>query len=431
MPGGPLLRALRHRNFRLFVGGQAVSLVGTWLQAVAQSWLVYRLSDSPLLLGLTGFVGQAPVFFLAPLGGALADRVDRRRVLLATQTASAVLAAALGALTLSGRVTIAQVLTVATLLGAVNAFDIPTRQSFVVEMVSREDLPNAIALNSSAVNAARIVGPAIAGVLVASVGEGWCFVLNALSFAAVIVALALIRVEPRPRASGGPSPLRAVVEALLFVWANPPLRELLLLLGLVSVVGMPYAVLMPLFADRVIGGGAKTLGVLLGATGVGALGAALLLASRDSARGLGRWVAGSAAGFGLALVGFSLARSLPLATGALFVTGFFMMTQMAASNTLLQVLTPDALRGRIMAFYSMMFMGMAPFGALGAGVAADRLGAPLTVAIGGIVSLAGGLLFAWRLPALRVGARALLAAHEMVGGEPAEAATPVGAAVRG
>jgi MFS family permease len=421
-----VFRALRHRNFRLYIGGQAVSLVGTWLQAVAQSWLVYRLTDSPLLLGLTGFVSQAPVFFLAPLGGALADRVDKRRMLVLTQSASAALAGALGVLTLSGHVTIAQVLAVAGALGVVNAFDVPGRQSFVVDMVGREDLPNAIALNSSTVNAARMVGPAVAGVLVGAFGEGWCFVLNAASFTAVIVALLAMRVPPRRHAGSGPGALRAIGEALGFVRAHPTLRELLLLLGLVSVVGMPFAVLMPVFADRVLRGGSSALGLLLGSTGVGALLAALLLASRRSSRGLGRWVAGSAAGFGLALVAFSLARSLPLAAFLLAVAGFFMMTQMAASNTLLQVLTPDALRGRIMAFYSMMFMGMAPFGALGAGVAAEHLGAPLAVAIGGVVSIAGGLGFAWRLPVLREDARVLRAAHEVVAGEPAETATPAG-----
>ncbi len=424
-----VFRALRHRNFRLYIVGQAVSLVGTWLQSVAQSWLVYRLTDSPFLLGLTGFVGQAPVFFLAPVGGTLADHSDRRRLLVITQSSMALLAAALGALTLSGHVTIAQVLAIATLLGVVNAFDIPTRQSFIVEMVGRGDLPNAIALNSSAVNAARILGPAIAGILVAAVGEGVCFVLNALSFAAVIVALLLMRLGARTRPAAAVSHLRAIADALTFVRAHPPIRDLLLLLGLVSVVGMPYAVLMPVFADRILAGGSQAMGILLGATGIGALAAALLLAMRASARGLGRWVAGSAVGFGLALVAFAFSRSLGLSAAVLVGAGFFMMTQMAASNTLLQVLTPDALRGRIMAFYSMMFMGMAPFGALGAGAAASHLGAPLTVAIGGVASVLAGAVFAWRLPSLREAARALLAAREVVAGEPAEASNPAGQAL--
>ena len=420
----PVIRALQHRNFRLYIGGQGVSLVGTWLQTVAQSWLVYRLTDSAFLLGLTGFVSQAPVFFLAPIGGELADHLDRRRLLVWTQGISALLAAVLGALTVSGHVTIAQVLAVATLLGIVNAFDIPTRQSFVMEMVGREDLPNAIALNSSAVNLARALGPALAGVLVAAVGEGFCFLLNAVSFAGVIVALLAMRLEPRRSPQGELSPLRAILDALGFVRENSSVRAILVLLGLVSVVGMPYAVLMPIFADRVLGGGSATMGLLLASTGVGALAAALLLAVRASARGLGRWIAGSAVGFGVALAAFAASRSIPLSMAVLVATGFFMMTQMAASNTLLQVLTPDALRGRIMAFYSMMFMGMAPFGALGAGAAAQHLGAPATVAIGGAVSVVAGLVFAWKLPVVRASARALLAAQEMVGGEPAEAATP-------
>jgi MFS family permease len=419
-----IARALRHRNFRLYIGGQLVSLVGTWLQVVAQSWLVYRLTDSPLLLGVAGFVGQAPVFFLAPLGGAVADRVDRRRMLLITQSASAVLAAVLGALTLAGHVRIVHVLMVAGLLGAVNALDIPTRQSFVVEMVGREDLPNAIALNSSAVNAARVVGPAVAGFLVAAVGEGWCFVLNAVSFLAVLLSLALIRTPPRPAGAARGSALAAIRDAWRFVTRTPVVRALLLLLGLVSVMGMPYVVLMPIFADRILGGGSRGLGILLGANGVGALAAALLLASREGPRGLGRWVAASATGFGLFLVAFSASRSFWLSAAVLLPCGFFMMMQMAASNTLLQVLTPDALRGRVMAAYSMMFMGVAPFGALGAGTAAHRLGAPLAVAIGGVAAIVGGLLFAVRLPRLRVSARALLAARKDAGGEPPEAATP-------
>ena len=263
-----------------------------------------------------------------------------------------------------------------------------------------------------------------------SIGEGFCFLLNAVSFAAVIAALLSMRLEARPPARGELSPLRAIADAFGFVRENAVVRALLLLLGLVSVVGMPYAVLMPIFADRVLGGSSATMGLLMGATGVGALAAALLLAVRASARGLGRWIAGSAVGFGVALAAFSASRSVPLSMAVLVATGFFMMTQMAASNTLLQVLTPDALRGRIMAFYSMMFMGMAPFGALGAGVAAAHLGAPATVAIGGAVSVVAGLVFAWRLPTLRASARALLAAQEMVGGEPPETATPAGPPVR-
>jgi MFS family permease len=286
--------------------------------------------------------------------------------------------------------------------------------------VRREEMPNAIALNSSAVNAARIVGPAIAGVLVAAVGEGWCFLVNAASFAAVIVALLLMRLEVRVHGADHPPPLRAIADAFRFVRAHSPVRALLLLLGLVSVVGMPYAVLMPVFADKILRGGSGAMGVLLGASGIGALSAALLLASRASARGLGRWVAVSAVGFGVSLIAFSASRSLVLSSAVLLATGFFMMTQMAASNTLLQVLTPDALRGRIMAFYSMMFMGMAPFGALLAGALAGHIGAPRTVAIGGAVSIVAGATFAFRLPRLRSEAVRLIVENQMVGGDPAE-----------
>lgn len=420
---GRMVRALRHRDFRLYIGGQAVSLVGTWLQAVAQSWLVYRLTGSPLLLGLAGFAGQAPVFFLAPLGGALADRTNRRRLLLLTQSSSAALAAILAALTLSGHVTIAHVFVVAGLLGAVNALDVPTRQSFVVEMVGREDLPNAIALNSSAVNAARVLGPAAAGILVAAVGEGWCFALNAVSFLAVLLSLALIRTPARPADAARGTALAEIRDAWRFVAGTPVVRALLLLVGLVSMMGMPFTVLMPVFADRILGGGPRGLGILLGASGVGALAAALLLAARESPRGLGRWVAASASAFGLGLVAFAASRSFWLSAAVLLACGFFMMMQMAASNTLLQVLAPDALRGRVMAAYSMMFMGLAPFGALGAGAAAQRLGAPWAVAIGGLAAIAGGLLFAFELPRLRVSARALRAAQEHVGGEPPETAS--------
>jgi len=264
------------------------------------------------------------------------------------------------------------------------------------------------------VNSARVLGPAVAGFLVAAVGEGWCFVLNAVSFLAVLLSLALIRTPPRPTSAARGSALAAIRDAWRFVTGTPVVRALLLLLGLVSVMGMPYVVLMPIFADRVLGGGSRGLGVLLGASGLGALAAALLLAARETPRGLGRWVAAAATGFGLCLVAFSASRSFWLSAAVLLPCGFFMMMQMAASNTLLQVLTPDALRGRVMAAYSMMFMGMAPFGALGAGTTADRLGAPLTVAIGGVAAIVGGLLFAVRLPRLRVSARALLAAREHV-----------------
>ncbi len=414
------LRSLRHRNYRLFIGGQIISLVGTWLQSVAQSWLVYRLTGSSFLLGLAGFCGQIPVFILAPLGGAVADRHARRNLLVATQSAAMLLAFTLGALTLLGRVRVIDVFVLAALLGVVNAFDVPARQSFVVEMVGRDDLPNAIALNSSVFNSARTLGPAVAGVLVAVIGEGWCFVLNGASYLAVIACLLRMDVRPAAPTSRPGSALDDIVDGFRFVARTGPIRALLLLLGLVSLLAMPFSVLMPIFADRILHSGARGLGLLMAATGLGALAAAVLLAFRASARGLGRWVALSASGFGLSLVLFTLSRSLWLSVALLSLVGFCMVLQMAASNTLLQTLAPDALRGRVMAVYSMMLMGMAPFGALLAGAAASRIGAPAALAAGGAVSFLGALLFATRLPRLRVEARALIAAQQLAGGEPAD-----------
>ena len=394
-------RALRHRNFRLFFGGQLISLVGTWMQNIAQSWLVYRLTGSPLLLGLVGFAGQAPVFFFATVGGAVADRRARRDVLIATQTTAMLLALVLAALTLSGHVRPWHVFALASTLGVVNAFDIPARQAFVVEMVGKPDMGNAIALNSSMFNGARILGPSVAGVLVASIGEGWCFAANGVSFLAVIAGLAAMRLpkfEPKPMSS---RPLAHAAEGFRFVARTPPVRAILMLLGVISVMGMPYAVLMPIFADRLLHAGARGLGILMGSSGVGALMGALLLARRDSVQGLGRWIAAAAGSFGVALVLFSFSRSLWLSAALLVPVGGSMMMQMAASNTLVQTMTPDTLRGRVMAVYAMTFMGMAPLGALLAGAAAQRIGAPATVAAGGVVSVMGALVFATLLPSLR------------------------------
>lgn len=401
-----MLRALRHRNYRLFFVGQLLSLPGTWIQAVAQSWLIYRLTGSSVLLGLAGFAGQFPVFLMAPLGGAVADRMDRRRLLIGTQIASSLLALALAALTLSGQVAVWQVFVLAALLGVVNGFDLPARQAFTVEMVGREDLPNAIALNSSVFNAARLVGPAVAGVLVATTGEGWCFLLNGLSYATVLAALLAIRLSRPERTPAAGSLLTHIADGLRYVRGHLPIRSLLLLLGMVSLAGMPYAVLMPVFADRILGGGAQGLGLLMSCAGGGALVGALLLAARRSPRGLTAWVPWGAFGFGLGLVAFSLSRSFWLSALLLALTGFAMMVQMAASNTLLQLLVPDALRGRVMSLYSMMFMGMAPLGALLAGSLAELVGAPGTVGAGGALCMLAALWFRRRLPGIRAAMRA-------------------------
>jgi MFS family permease len=294
------LRALRHRNFQLFFSGQLISLIGTWMQSVAQSWLVYRLTGSALLLGSVGFASQVPVFLFAPLGGIAADRYNRRYIVIGTQVASMLLAFILAALTLWHRVQVWHVFVLASLLGVVNAFDIPGRQSFLVDMVGKQDLMNAIALNSSMFNGARVIGPAIAGILVAKIGEGWCFFANAVSYIAVIIGLLMMRVESPARTSM-PSPFEHMMEGFRFVNRTAPIRALLLLLGLVSLVGMPYVVLMPIFADKILHGGAQGLGILMGSTGVGALLGALTLAFREGVKGLGRWVALCCAGFGASL----------------------------------------------------------------------------------------------------------------------------------
>lgn len=395
------LRSLGHRNYRLFFFGQLVSLTGTWMQAVAQSWLVYRLTGSAALLGLVGFAGQLPIFLLAPFGGILADRYARHRILIATQTASMLLALLLASLVLTAHIQVWHIFLIAGLLGLVNAVDIPTRQSFVMNMVGRDDLANAIALNSSMFNGARIVGPAVAGILVAAIGEGWCFLANAASYLAVITGLLMMRMAAQSRNSSQKSALADIAEGFVYIRRTKPVLALLLLLGVISFMGMPYAVLMPIFADQVLHGGARALGLLIGASGIGALMGAITLATRKTTLGLGQWIALSALGFGVCLVLFSLSRSLWLSIALLVPVGFFMMVAAASLNTLVQTIVPDNLRGRVMAVHTMMFMGMAPFGALFAGVLADSVGAPVAVALGGVMCIGTALAFRPHLPALQ------------------------------
>ncbi len=420
-PGSRLamgLRALRHRNFQLFFSGQLISLIGTWMQNVAQSWLVYRLTGSSLLLGAVGFANQIPVFLFAPLGGIVADRKNRHRVVIATQASSLILAFILAGLTLAGKITVWEIFILAALLGVVNAFDIPARQAFIFDMVGKEDLINAIALNSSMFNGARVIGPAIAGVLVASIGEGWCFFANGISYIAVIIGLLLMHITTAQSPARTGSPIEDVLEGFRFVRHTRPIRALLLLLGLVSLVGSPYAVLMPIFADRILHSGATGLGILMAASGAGALFGALTLAFKSGVRGLGTWVLVASSGFGVSLICFGMSRLLWLSALLLVPLGFSIMVQMASSNTLIQSMVPDHLRGRVMSVYSMMFMGMAPIGALGAGVMADHVGAPLAVAIGGAACIGGSLIFGSRLPSLRVEGRRLIIAQGMAGGDP-------------
>ncbi len=416
-------RALRHRNFQLFFSGQLISLVGTWMQNVAQSWLVYRMTGSSLLLGSIGFASQIPVFIAAPIGGMIADRYSRHKLVIATQVSSMVLALILAALTLihgtDGKplIQVSHIFVLSALLGVVNGVDIPARQSFMVEMVGKDDLMNAIALNSSMFNGARIVGPAVAGILVGAIGEGWCFFANGISYIAVIMGLLMMRVQPHPMVVKS-TPTRHVIEGFRFVRKAKPIRDMLLLLGVVSLVAMPYAVLMPIFADRILHGGAAGLGILMGATGVGALLAALSLAARSGLRGLGRLIGFAALGFGASLIAFSLSRSFWLSVVLLVPVGFGMMLETTTSNTLIQAMVPDELRGRVMAVYTMMFMGMAPLGSLFAGAMADRLGAPVTLSIGGVVCMIAACVFLTRIPQFRIGARRLIIAQGLAGGDP-------------
>lgn len=405
------VRALRHRNFRLFFAGQLISLIGTWMQTVAQSWLVYRLTGSSALLGSVNFAGQIPVFLFSPLGGLVADRYSRHRIVIATQAVSMLLALVLAGLTLGHRIEIWEIFLLSALLGVVNAFDIPARQSFIVEMTSREDLINAIALNSSMFNGARIVGPAVAGITVAAVGEGWCFFANGVSYIAVIVGLLMMRVAPVERRAATVSAARHILDGFQFVARTAPIRALLLLVGLVSMAGMPFSVLMPIFADRILHAGARGLGILMGVSGAGALSGALILASRQHVRGLGRWVAIATGAFSVMLILFAYSRWFSLSAALLIPIGFSVMIQMGSTNTLIQSMVPDRLRGRVLAAYTMMLMGMAPIGALLAGVLAGRIGAAATVAGGGVACGLGAVAFALYLPSIRQEARELILAQ--------------------
>jgi MFS family permease len=411
-------RALRHRNFQLFFSGQIISLVGTWMQTVAQAWLIYRKTGSGELLGVLGFVGQIPIFLLSPLAGLAADRWPRRRVVISTQSASMLLAFILAALTMTGRIRVWEIIGLATLLGIVNSFDVPARQSFLIEMVGREDLLNAIALNSSMFNGARVAGPAIAGILVALVGEGWCFLLNGVSYLAVIAGLFMMRIEKLRPVHDGAAPLEKLREGIRFARHTKPIRALLVLVAIVSFMALPFSVLMPIFAVQILHGGASAYGTLMGAVGVGAMFGALALAMRQQLRGLGNVVAYSATGLGASLVLFSASHWYWISFTILVVSGFTMMMQFTATNTLIQAMVPDQLRGRVMSLYAMMFLGMSPLGSLLAGALADHIGAPVTVAIGGLASCLGGLAFARKWPSVRGPARDLIAAQGMMSPAP-------------
>ena len=395
-------RALRHRNFRLFFGGQTISLIGTWMTRVATGWLVYRLTGSALLLGTVSFAGQIPTFLLAPFAGVWVDRLDKRQVLVWTQTLSMVQSLALAALTLSGHITIPLLLALSVMQGCINAFDMPGRQSFMVMMVEdKRDLQNAIAINSSMVNVARLIGPSLAGMLIAVSSEGWCFLIDGISYIAVIASLLMMRLHAPEVQRKTTSMLTELQAGWTYVSEFLPIRTILMLFAVVSLMGMPFVVLMPIFAKVVLRGGAHTLGFLMAAMGLGALVSALSLAARRNVRGLVRMIPIAAAVFGLGLIGFGLSHWFWLSMLTVFIAGMGMMQGMAASNTVIQTIVTDDKRGRVMSYYTMAFMGMAPFGSLLAGTMADKFSAPWTVIMNGSVVLLGAAWFTTRLPALR------------------------------
>jgi MFS family permease len=400
--GNRIIRALHHRNYRLFFTGQSVSLIGTWITRIATSWLVYRLTGSELLLGVVGFCGQIPTLLLAPYAGVIVDRQDRRRILVVTQVLSLLQSAALAILTLTHLITVMQVLLLQVAQGLINAFDTPARQALVVDMVDdRRDLPNAIALNSSMVNGSRIIGPSIGGVVIAAVGEGWCFALDAFSYAGVIVSLLMMRLKQYPRATEAVPILRDLHTGWRYVAESVPIRFALILLAIVSIAGMPYTVLMPAVTAKQLHGGANTLGWLMAAGGVGALSGGIYLASRESVVGLGRVILVGTFLFGASLIGFSLTSNVWLAAILLALGSAGFMTQMAATNTIIQTIVDERFRGRVMSFYTMAFFGTTPIGSLLGGVLADRVGAPLTIRLGGLVCLGAAAWFAVMLPTLR------------------------------
>jgi MFS family permease len=395
-------RALRHRNFRLFFGGQSISLIGTWMTRIATAWLVYRLTGSAMLLGTVSFAGQIPTFIVAPFAGVWIDRLNRRQVLVWTQTASMLQSLALAALTLSGHITIPLILILSVSQGIINGFDMPGRQSFMVQMVDdRRDLGNAIAINSSMVNIARLIGPSLAGMLIAATSEGWCFLVDGISYLAVIASLLAMRL-PVAQAKRPPASMaHELHEGWTYVSGFLPVRTILLLFAVVSLMGMPVVVLMPVFAARVLHGGPHTLGFLMGAMGVGALASALSLAARKTVRGLIRMIPVAAVVFGIGLIGFGLSHWFWLSMITVLIGGTGMMQGMAASNTIIQTLVSEDMRGRVMSYYTMAFMGMSPFGSLLAGSMASAFGAPITVVVSGSVVLLGAAWFFTRLPAIR------------------------------
>ncbi len=397
-----IFHSLRYRNYRLFFGGQSVSLIGTWMQQIAMSWLVYRLTNSAFLLGAVAFCSQIPAFVLSPLTGVLADRLNRRHILIVTQAVAMVQAFMLAALTLTGVIQVWQIVFLGVLLGCVNSFDIPARHSFLIDMVERKEiLGNAIALNSFMFNFARLVGPSLAGILIAYSSEGTCFLLNGVSFIFVIISLLAMKITKSRPVARDSRLLHDLKEGLVYTFGFAPIRSILMLLSVSSLMGLSYVVLMPVVAKDVLHGGPQTLGFLMAASGTGALLATVYLASRKDVLRLGRMLPLSTALFGAGLVAFSFSRVMWISLPLLFVAGFWMMVQMALSNTVLQVIVEDDKRGRVMSFYTMSLMGMAPLGSLLSGFLAGRIGVLHTLMIGGLACALASLVFALRIKALQ------------------------------
>ena len=406
-PGDPkginlIFRALYHRNYRLFFGGQGISLIGTWMQQIAMSWLVYRMTNSAFLLGLIGFSSQICSFFFSPFAGVISDRWNRHHILVVTQSLAMIQAFVLAILTLMGMIAVHHLIVLSLFLGFVNAFDMPTRQAFVVEMVEkREDLGNAIALNSFLFNGARLVGPSIAGLLISILGEGMCFLLNGVSFLAVIIALLAMKMTYPKREAEKTHVLQGFKEGVIYAFGFPPIRTILFFVSWLSLVATANTTLLPIFAKDILHGDSKTYGFLMAAIGVGAVIGAIYLASRRSVLGLGRIIAIASGIFGVGLISFSLSHALWLSLSLLLLTGFGMMVHMVSSNTILQTMVDDDKRGRVMSLYVMAFMGMAPFGSLAGGSLAGSIGAPSTLIIGGASCILGSFLFMKKLPSLR------------------------------
>jgi MFS family permease len=397
-----VFRSLRYRNYRLFFAGQSISLIGTWMQRIAMPWLVYHMTGSALLLGIVGFAGQIPSFLLSPVAGVLTDRWSRYRVLLVTQILSLLQASVLAWLCLAGVVQIWEIIVLSVILGCINAFDVPARHSFVIDMVEKkEDLGNGIALNSLMFNGARLIGPSIAGIMLASTSEGICFLINAISYIFVIISLLMMRLHLKEIQKKEREILFELTEGFRYAFGFAPIKHLLILLSISSLMGMSYSVLMPVFAKEILHGGSNTYGFLMGAAGFGALMGALFLASRKSILKLGRIVPASAIVFGAGLLALSVSRIFPLSLILMVFIGLGMMMQAAASNTILQTITDDDKRGRVMSFYTMAIMGTAPFGSLIAGWLAKMIGTPGTIFAGGLSCIIGALFFLRKLPELK------------------------------